>query len=242
MRRVSRLLGNSPLSGGTRLLRIGEVDVPLETIRPGHWFHLELGEQVFALPVLDCSPRENWIAFQLGAQYASWAATAATGSACRLSGPMGQAAPPACAGHRILLAADSTGLPALLFAARIGLPIHLALIGLTENEPAPVRLRPSRFLVRGLPAEAIAGIAVLENAGIPSRVCCQDPLPGCHQGDVAAMLSAYLAERSARWRWETTIQVYGESRTIAALERLELRAGRVQAITLPRTTDTAATD
>lgn len=59
--------------------------------------------------------------------------------------------------------------------------------------PAPFKPRPSRFLLPGMPAGVMAAIPLLEDWGIPSRLCSLEERPGCFQGDLDAFLP-YLTQ------------------------------------------------
>ena len=228
---MSRLIGNSALPGGGRLLQVGDCGL-VDGIRPGHWFRLGLAGRRHALAVLDSSPREQWLAFQLPAALAAGCAALPYGTPCDLDGPFGEPIAFTGAG-RLIIAADGAGLPALLFAGRATEePIHLALLALEAE--APVRLCPSRFIVHGMPNAAIAGIAPLEEAGIASRVAHPESRPGCFQGTGPELLAAYLAGKEARWRWEVTIHVLARETALEAYRtRLRASAGRLRLTGLP---------
>lgn len=55
------------------------------------------------------------------------------------------------------------------------------------------RSRPSTIVVHGMPAGVIATFAVLDQQGIPARLCSTLDLPGCHDGSVIELARAWLA-------------------------------------------------
>ncbi|MDD2894093.1 MAG: hypothetical protein PHF20_09220 [Halothiobacillaceae bacterium] len=57
------------------------------------------------------------------------------------------------------------------------------------HESAPFRPRPSRFLLDGMPAGVIAAIPLLEDWGIPSRLCTHDGLAGCFEGSLDELIA-----------------------------------------------------
>lgn len=57
------------------------------------------------------------------------------------------------------------------------------------HESAPFRPRPSRFLLDGMPAGVIAAIPLLEDWGIPSRLCTHDSLAGCFEGSLDELIA-----------------------------------------------------
>jgi dihydroorotate dehydrogenase electron transfer subunit len=63
----------------------------------------------------------------------------------------------------------------------------LALYQLTE--PLPFRPQPSRFLLDGMPDGVIAAIPLLEDWGIPSRLCHSQDQAGCFEGSLDELVS-----------------------------------------------------
>lgn len=213
MSQGTKLLANTAMSGSSRLLQVAYGAA--ELVAPGQWFRLQLPGQGLQLAVLDASKREGWLAFQGPGEVAGHA----RGTYVELSAPQGEPIHRPAGERRLVLIADEAGLPAILFAASRGWPIHLALIGLTATEP-PLRLRPSRFLLPGFGPGAIAGIAVLEDAGIPSRIAHPHPLPGCQEGTLAQLVTGWLDAQSARQRWQMAATVLGEEVNVQRVDAL----------------------
>ena len=224
---MSRILGNSALPGDRRLLRVQRPDGA--HVGPGHWFRLRLdGGPAFALPVLDQSPSEGWLAFCAPPEADDYG----RGAACALDGPHGTTINSTAGGRRLVLLADETGLPAAVFAA-MHVDIHLVLAGLESDTPA-FRLRPSRFLVTGMGPGAIAGVGALEDAGVASRIAHPEPLPGCREGALPALVDDWLTGQSARERWDTAVAVVATDATMEALHRrLRGSVGEVHSHPLP---------
>ncbi|RME35132.1 MAG: dihydroorotate dehydrogenase electron transfer subunit, partial [Gammaproteobacteria bacterium] len=59
--------------------------------------------------------------------------------------------------------------------------------------PFPFTPRPSAFLVEGLPDGVIAGMPLLEELGIPTRLASAAGQPGCHPGFVTDLARDWLA-------------------------------------------------
>lgn len=223
---MSRILGNTEMPGNHRLLR---VQTPGDTrVAAGQWFRLALERGDLSLAVLDHSPREGWLAFCAPPQ----TGYLARGAACSLDGPHGKALQPATGDRRLVLVSDETGLPAAVFAT-MQLDIHLVLVALEGEAPA-FRLRPSRFLVSGMGPGAIAGVGVLEDAGVASRVVHASPLPGCREGALHDLVDDWLADLSARERWDTAVTILGTDATVDTLHhQLRGRVGEVHLHPLP---------
>ncbi|KAB7624459.1 hypothetical protein [Alkalilimnicola sp. S0819] len=169
--------GLGPLAQGWQMLRLAARHPPAA---PGQWLELDLQGQSLRLPVLE--QHAEWTALLLPPALARKLPELRPGSPCRVNGPLGPAAPAAP-----VLLADEVGLAAALHAARRqNPPPRLVLIGAADS--LPFRPRPSRYLIGPKPAEAIAGIAMLEELGIPSRIAHPDGLPGCFEGDAVGLL------------------------------------------------------
>ncbi|SEO92847.1 hypothetical protein [Aquisalimonas asiatica] len=210
---MTAILANTALPGGGRLLRL-DSDCAGQA-RPGHWFRLTVAGQEHRLAVLDASPREGWLAFQAPAALAD----VTRGAPCDSDGPHGSPLPDPAGERQQVVVSDETGLPAVLFAAARGEPVALALIAL-ESEIPDVRLRPSRFVLEGFEAGAIAGVGALEDAGIPSRVAHPTPLPGCQEGVLASLVDTWLSTRSAHERWQMAVTVIGSTARVHELTAL----------------------
>lgn len=93
---------------------------------------------------------------------------------------------------RPLLIGGGVGIPPMIFLAnhlrRHG--VHpLVLMG--SEVPFPFAARPSRLLVPGMPPEVIAGMPLLEDWGVASRLASLQGYAGCHEG--------YVTDLAARW-------------------------------------------
>jgi len=244
------LVGNSETPDRGRLLQVACNRT--EAVLPGHCFRLSFpGTGIsLTLPVLDSSDAEGWLAFhvpppagqetdQETGQQVGLAAMV-YGAACDLDGPLGEALKPASGARQLVVLTDAGGLPAVLFAARLGAEgrFGLKLVLAELGAPAMVRLRPSRFMLPGMTPATIAGLAPLEDAGIVSRVA--DPageLPGTHDGDMPSMLEAWLDARSAEQRWNDAVAVVGGSAFVArCTPLLGGRVGQYQRLTIPAAT------
>lgn len=83
-----------------------------------------------------------------------------------------------------------------------------------DSKP-PFKLRPSQFIIPGLAAEVIAGIPLLEDLKIPSRVACHDS-PGCYSGPVLDLAQSWLVEPD---KGPIQICVFGEKKFCEELQK-----------------------
>jgi dihydroorotate dehydrogenase electron transfer subunit len=120
-------------------------------------------------------------------------------------GPIGRPFGAHSARPRTLLVGGGVGIPPMVFlaerlsgggAAGAGGPTGadpwkpLVLMG--SEVPFPFRTRPSRLIVPGVPAGAIATMPLLEEWGVPCRLASRSDLPGCFPGFVTELADAWL--------------------------------------------------
>jgi dihydroorotate dehydrogenase electron transfer subunit len=99
----------------------------------------------------------------------------------------------------------------------------LVLMG--SEVPFPFRTRPSRLIVPGIPAGAIACMPLLEEWGVPSRLASRADLPGCFPGFVTELADAWLASLSAAELGEVEIFSCGPTPMLEASAKLARRYG-----------------
>lgn len=92
--------------------------------------------------------------------------------------------------NRPLLIADESGLPAIIFFAGKIKAAHQVqpLVLLYSEESFPFTPVPSQFVVSNFPAGVLAACPLLEDKRIPSRLICENLLPGCYDGNIAECL------------------------------------------------------
>lgn len=97
---------------------------------------------------------------------------------------------------RVLLLGDEQGLATVLHAAQLWFRQNSqALVLLQLSVPTPFQLRPSQFMVQGLPPGVIAAAPLLEDWGIASRIVSTEFQPGCFQGELFELAQHWLASQ-----------------------------------------------
>ena len=127
---------------------------------------------------------------------------------------------------RAVLLADDTAVDAIILLAealhheqhRTPLVFVESSIGFTQ------RMRPSTMVVPGMPDGVIATFSILDQQGIPARLCSALDLPGCHDGSVLDLARAWLATLNAPLREDTTLLVSG---SVALQEQASLLASEL---------------
>ena len=123
---------------------------------------------------------------------------------------------------RALLLGGGVGIPPMVFLAqrlRAGEGFRpLVLMG--SEVPFPFRLCESRASVPGVPAETSAGLGLLEDLGVPSRLASLQGYPGCHRGYVTDLARAWLDALSPGERREVEVFACGPHPMLEAAARV----------------------
>ena len=119
------------------------------------------------------------------------------GDTVNLMGPIGQGFTPHAGRPLALLIGGGVGIPPMVYLAEVlkGRAAEgfkpFAIFG--SEIPFPFRARPSTIMVAGMPDGVIAGMPLLDDWGIPSRLTSKSGFPGCHDGYVTDLARAWLA-------------------------------------------------
>jgi dihydroorotate dehydrogenase electron transfer subunit len=179
---------------------------------PGSFVHLACDDAIpmrRPLSIMRAHPVEGWIELLYKVVGPGLHALAARKAGDELSvlGPIGRPFTAHPERPRTLLLGGGVGIPPMVFlaerlrAAEAGTTSAgtawkpLVLMG--SEIPFPFRTRPSRLIVPGIPAGAIACMPLLEEWGVPSRLASRADLPGCFPGFVTELADAWLASLSA---------------------------------------------
>ncbi|MDH5300893.1 MAG: hypothetical protein OEW58_05970 [Gammaproteobacteria bacterium] len=96
----------------------------------------------------------------------------------------------------VLVLADEAGMATAIHAAQCWFHgQRQALVLLQLSAATPFSLRPSQFMVQGLPPGVIAAAPLLEDWGIASRIASEDDLPGCFSGSVLGLAQHWLGNQ-----------------------------------------------
>ncbi|HEX5692606.1 MAG TPA: hypothetical protein VFX76_21475, partial [Roseiflexaceae bacterium] len=119
------------------------------------------------------------------------------GAVLSMVGPIGQGFTPHPDRPRPLLIGGGVGIPPMVFLAealRERTDANWQPLALMGSEiPFPFRTRPSTILVPGIPDGVIACMPLLDEWGIPSRLASLRDFPGCYQGYVTDLATAWLS-------------------------------------------------
>lgn len=183
-----KLLGNTPVAGDWRLLRLEQADLAGE-LRPGQRLTVVSGTVRIEAYVNHLA--SDWLALLVPP--ADTAAHLPAFGEVIIEGPLG-------IGWRD----THTAAPAVVLAAGAGIAAALALVDRLDSLPQlvlldsaglpfPFRPQPSTFIIGGLPPPVIAAAPFLEDRGIPSRLADPHGRPGCFEGSIVDLFRLWLA-------------------------------------------------
>jgi dihydroorotate dehydrogenase electron transfer subunit len=151
------------------------------------------------------------------------------GARLSLLGPIGCGFTASSDRPRSLLIGGGVGIPPMIFLAdalrRRADARWQPLLLMGSEIPFPFRARPSTLLIPGMPAGVIAGMPLLEDWGVPSRLASLAGFPGCYQGYVTALAEVWLATLEPEVLDETAIYACGPTPMLKAVAALARRYG-----------------
>lgn len=123
------------------------------------------------------------------------------GETINLLGPVGK--PFKLAGYKRtpLLIGGGVGIPPMIFLAehmRASAEAISPLVIMGSEVAFPFTPKPSQIMLPGIPAGTIAAMPLLEDWGIPSRLCSLQGYPGCFEGYVTDLVRLWLGAQAGR--------------------------------------------
>ena len=143
------------------------------------------------------------------------------GEQLSLLGPIGQGFTVHATHPRRLLIGGGVGMPPMIFLAeqlKEGHDKPFVILG--SEVPFPFQSQPSRLMIPGMPEGVIAGIPLLEDWGIPSRLCSLQGYPGCHEGYVTDLARAWIEALNDEQRQQVEIFSCGPHPMLEAIAKL----------------------
>ena len=221
------LLAQAELAGRQYHLRLKAPQTAAHA-RPGHFVHMQCDPALFmrrpmSIMRAHAQTRTIEVLYKAHGQGTELLTQRRPGDRIDLIGPIGQ--PFKLRGYRPrpLLIGGGIGIPPLIFLAE-----HLknsakdlrplALMG--SEIPFPFKPRPSRILLREIPAGVIASMPLLDDWGIPSRLASRQNYPGCFNGTVTELACRWLDGLDADQRATVEIFSCGPTPMLKAVAQL----------------------
>lgn len=127
--------------------------------------------------------------------------------------------------NAVLLLASDLGIAPLLHLARQAskMPLGTSTMALLyATEGFPFMVKPARYMLSFMPAEAIGGCPLLEDWKIPNRLVSPGGLPGCFDGSLLELFALWLEHENQQRQMQSPILTDWE--IVAFLDHENLQA------------------
>ncbi len=124
---------------------------------------------------------------------------------------------------RTLLIGGGVGIPPMVFLAdrlRAIKGAYEPFVIMGSEVPFPFKAEPSKFMVPGVPSEAIAAMPLMEDWGIASRLASLQGYPGCFEGYVTDLARTWLNALNDKQRQEVAVFACGPHPMLEAVGKL----------------------
>ncbi|MAT66267.1 MAG: dihydroorotate dehydrogenase electron transfer subunit [Gammaproteobacteria bacterium] len=176
------------------------------------------------LSIMRADPEAGWVEFLYKVVGAGTRLLSRrlVGESLSVLGPIGQPFRPRPERPRALLLGGGVGIPPMVFLADAlrRQPAYKPLVMMGSEVPFPFTSRPSQILVPGIPEGVIAAMPLLEDWGVPSRLCSRQDFPGCYQGYITDLARDWLAALNTQHLHEVEIFACGPHPMLEAVAKL----------------------
>ncbi len=163
---------------------------------PGQFVHIcVISHRPLRRPIsiMRVDPHQEWLEllYKIAGEGTRLLARRNPGELLNIMGPIGRGF--TVEQDRPLLIGGGVGMPPMLFLAEsLRYSQRHPLVILGSEVPFPFQPTPSRIMVSGVGPAVIAGIPLLEDWNIPSRLASMQDFPGTHQGYVTDLARQWL--------------------------------------------------
>lgn len=212
----ARVLSHTSLPGNHYCLRLKATSIAARA-HPGSFVHIRCDESLpmrRPMSIMGADAQASWIEvlYRVVGKGTHLLSRKAPAEMISLLGPIGKPFAFSDDVKRPLLIGGGVGIPPLIFLAdrlRVRRGSHYPLFLAGSERPYPFPTQPSRIVVPGMPAGVIAGLAMLEEWGVPSRLATQQGFAGCFDGYVTDLAQLVLSGLQGEQREEVTIFACG---------------------------------
>lgn len=225
----AEVLGNTPFPGEQFVMRLRAPRIAAAA-RPGTFVHLRCDDLLpmrrpFSL--MRAQDEEGWVEllYKVVGAGSALLARRRPGEHVDLLGPIGNPFTPRADRPLALLMGGGVGIPPMVFLAerlRASGAGFRPMVLMGSEVPFPFTTRPSRILVPGMPPGVIAGMPLMEDWGLPSRLASLQGYAGCFEGYVTDLARAWLEALEPAQRAQAAVYACGPTpmlRATAALAR-----------------------
>jgi len=223
---AATVLSHQAFEGEQYILKVQAPGCAVDA-RAGQFAHLSCDPQLAMrrpLSIMRVDAAAGWVDFLYKAvgRGTRLLARREVGDSISLLGPIGRPFTPEPAHPRALLLGGGVGMPPMIFLAE-----HLRalngfspLVLLGSEVPFPFTRRPSKIMVAGIPEGVIAGMPLLEDWSIPSRLASLQGYAGCYEGYITDLARHWLDALDEAARAQVSIYSCGPHAMLEAVAAL----------------------
>ena len=221
------VIAHQPLPANQYLLRL-HTPRCAASVQPGNFIHLSCDQNQRRLKrpfsVLRSSGSQGWIEvlYKIVGEGTKILASCQPGDRLNCLGPIGNSFHLSAAGKYPLLLGGGVGIPPILFfAEKLKKTQRVTPLVIMGSEITfPFKIQPSKIIVEGLPDDVIAGMALLDDLNIPSRLTSKQNYAGCYPGYAHELAALWLKSLSAHKRADVEIFACGPAPMLKASAEL----------------------
>ena len=201
---------------------------------PGSFAHVTVDDDIpmrRPLSIMRADPSEGWIdiLYKIVGPGLAALSRRRVGDRVSVLGPIGRGFELNTQRPRPLLIGGGVGIPPMVFLAESLIADRRAewkpLVLMGSEIPFPFQTRPSTILVPGIPPGVIAAMPLLDGWGVPSRLASRSGFPGCFEGFVTELASAWLSSLDERALGEVEIFSCGPTPMLEETTKLAAKFG-----------------
>ncbi len=225
------ILSHRAFPGDQYILRVHAPRMAAKAL-PGSFAHIQCHDlRPLRRPIslMRASQAEGWVDFLYKAigDGTRLLATREVGERLSIIGPIGVPFQPNPERPRTLLIGGGVGMPPMVFLAEAlkDNPAFAPFAILGSEVPFPFAKHNSNITVPGIAVETHATMPLLEEWGVPARLCSLQGYAGCHQGYVTDLARHWLEALSEQERQQVEIFSCGPHPMLAAVAALAQEFG-----------------
>ncbi|NKB36351.1 MAG: dihydroorotate dehydrogenase electron transfer subunit [Gammaproteobacteria bacterium] len=224
---MASVLEQKGYEGDQHILRLAAPEIASSALA-GSFVHLRCDDSLpmrRPMSIMRANPKQGWIdiLYKAHGQGTGLLSKKQKGDEISLIGPIGMPFKQSDYRSRPLLIGGGVGIPPMVFLAE-----HMkktrkdlqSFVIMGSEVPFPFKTSPSQIMIPGLPEGVIAGMPLLEDWGIASRLCSQQSYPGCFDGMVTDLARTWLQSLNPEQLAEVEIFSCGPTPMLRAVAEL----------------------
>ena len=222
----AEILSHQPHEGEQFTLRLLAPHCALKA-QPGSFVHITCDPQLpmrRPISIMRVNPDEGWVdlLYKRVGKGTRMLAQRQAGEKISLLGPIGTPFRSSEGRTRPLLIGGGVGMPPMIFLSEAMRddPELQPMVILGSEVPFPFSPTPSNILVPGMPDGVIAGMPLLDDWGIPSRLASLQGFAGCHEGYVTDLARLWLDSLDRETRNQVELFSCGPHPMLEAVAKL----------------------